>query len=266
MFNDNLKNWSMALAVGLLNIVALSREGRAAEIAWTQNFEAARDIAVREERFVMLFFTGSDWCPWCKRLDSEILQEDLFMSFARDYLVSVKVDFPKAPVISEQQYRANQILAQQYKVTGYPTLVFLDSDGREIHRRGYQAGGVQAYFTSLIEVLRGVADITLKRRHERVRSQLARAEVERNPPPVFGGAMLTAPQRYTNLVLKSLSGTKNRRFALLNNQTLGVGESASVQLEDKSVRVRCLEIRERSVMVQVEGESLLREVRLVDGK
>jgi len=80
--------------------------------------------------------------------------------------------------------------------------------------------------------------------------------------PLYGGAPAALPQRYTDLVLKSISGTKSRRFALLNNQTIGVGESARVQLGDSEVKVRCLEVRERSVVVAVEGQEGSREVFL----
>jgi sulfur carrier protein ThiS len=80
--------------------------------------------------------------------------------------------------------------------------------------------------------------------------------------PLYGGAAAAPPQRYTDLVLKNISGTKSRRFALLNNQTFAPGESARVQLGDTEVKVRCLEIRERSVVVAVEGQEGSREVFL----
>lgn len=239
------------------------------EISWMPNLAAAQELAVREERFVMLYFTGSDWCSWCRKLDSEVLKYDLFHSFAGDYLAAVKVDFPKGPTISEQQYRANMVLAERYQVKGYPTLVFLDTDGREVHRRGYLEGGVHSYLVTLAAELRKTADLTLRRRHDRVKREYERAEAGRNPGaplPLFGGAAPALPARFTNLVLKSISGPANRRLALLNNQTLGVGESVKVQLDDRNVKVRCQEIRARSVLVQVEGEAETREVRLAGGE
>ena len=82
--------------------------------------------------------------------------------------------------------------------------------------------------------------------------------------PLYGGAPPAPPQRYTELVLKSISGTKKRRFALINNQTLAVGESARVRLEDSEVKVRCLEIRDRSIVVAVDGQEGSREIFLRD--
>jgi hypothetical protein len=65
-------------------------------------------------------------------------------------------------------------------------------------------------------------------------------------------------------VLQSISGKKNQRFALLNNQTLAAGETARVELEDEEIRVRCLEHRERSIVVAVEGQEGSREIALRD--
>jgi protein disulfide-isomerase len=238
------------------------------EISWMPNLAAAQELAAREERFVMLYFTGSDWCGWCRKLDSEVLKYDLFHSFAGDYLAAVKVDFPKSPIIPEWQYRANMMLAEKYKVQGYPTLVFLDTDGREVHRRGYLEGGVYSYLVTLTAELRKTADVTLRRRHDKVKRDYDRAQGTGGgaPLPLFGGAAAAAPARFTNLVLKSITGPANRRLALLNNQTLSVGESVKVPLGERTVKVRCAEIRERSVLVQVEGEPEAREVRLAGGE
>ncbi len=236
-----------------------------AEGAWMPSVQHARDIALRDERFVMLYFTGSDWCGWCKRLDKEVLDTEIFLGLMRDYLAPVKIDFPKKRVVSEAEYRANLLLAESYKVQGYPTLVFLDSDGREVLRRGYQEGGGHTYVQNLVNDLRKVADTTLKRRHGRVMANIEKQHHLQNPgppPPLFGGAIAATPVRYTNLVLKSISGNPKQRFILLNNQTLATGEAAPVKLHDGSVKVRCLEIRDRSALISVAGESEPREISL----
>jgi hypothetical protein len=63
-------------------------------------------------------------------------------------------------------------------------------------------------------------------------------------------------------VLKNLSGPKNRRLALINNQTFAPGESGLVRLGDGPVKVRCLEIRETSVVIQGDGQQQSRELKL----
>lgn len=253
----------------ILFVVLVARMAGASDGPWLTSVQQARDVALRDERFVMMYFTGSDWCGWCKRLDKEVLNTEIFQGLMRDYLAPVKIDFPKKRVVSEAEYRANLLLAESYKVQGYPTLVFLDSDGREVLRRGYQEGGGHAYVQNLVKDLRSVAETTLKRRHGRVMNSLEKQHALSNPGPplpLFGGAAALPPTRYTNLVLKSISGTQKQRFILLNNQTLAAGEAASVKLQDGSVKVRCLEIRDRSALVSVAGEAEPREIPLASNQ
>jgi len=70
------------------------------------------------------------------------------------------------------------------------------------------------------------------------------------PPP--SAVKRIAP---TNLVLKNISGTARRRFAMINGTTLGANESARVPLGSTNVSVRCLEIKDNSVIIHVSGES-----------
>ena len=63
--------------------------------------------------------------------------------------------------------------------------------------------------------------------------------------------------RGQNVALKLTGVTMGGRnpLAVLNRRTLGIGESSSIPLEGGgSVRLKCLEIREDSVLVQVQGE------------
>ena len=71
---------------------------------------------------------------------------------------------------------------------------------------------------------------------------------------------LPDPQYVQDIVLKSISGTPDRRFALINNQTLGKGETGRIKAGQKTVTVKCLEIKEKSVVVQIEGIEQPREI------
>ena len=70
------------------------------------------------------------------------------------------------------------------------------------------------------------------------------------------------PVRYDGLDLKIVSGTPQRRLATVNDQTFLVGETLKVTVRGSSFRVRCLEIRERSALVAVQGEANPRELKL----
>ena len=63
---------------------------------WTEDYSSALAKAKKEHKLLLLNFTGSDWCTWCKRIDAEVLDTQKFKDFADQKLVLVTVDFPKA--------------------------------------------------------------------------------------------------------------------------------------------------------------------------
>jgi hypothetical protein len=68
------------------------------------------------------------------------------------------------------------------------------------------------------------------------------------------------------LVLRNVSGAGPRRLAFVNNQTLAKGEEARVRVGQTNVQVRCLEIRDRSVLLRVNGRTEPLELFLPDAK
>jgi hypothetical protein len=70
------------------------------------------------------------------------------------------------------------------------------------------------------------------------------------------------PQYLKEIVLKAISGKKDHRLVLINNHTFGQGEEARIKAGEKTVNVKCVEIRERSVVISVEGIAKPLEIRL----
>ncbi len=101
---------------------------------WKTDYAEALKTAASEEKMVLLDFTGSDWCPPCKMLHSEILTKDDFKEFADENLVLVELDYPNAKPQSDELKKQNAELAETYSIEGYPTLIVLDSEGKEVKR------------------------------------------------------------------------------------------------------------------------------------
>jgi protein disulfide-isomerase len=116
---------------------------------WTTDYQLAVDAARGTRRSVLLFFTGSDWCGWCKRLEAEVLDTEEFKTYASGNLVLVKLDFPRRIAQSEFTKRRNRELAQKYGIEGYPTIVVLNDSGVEVGRLGYQPGGPGPFIKKL---------------------------------------------------------------------------------------------------------------------
>jgi thioredoxin-related protein len=98
---------------------------------------------------VLLDFTGSDWCGWCKKLKAEVFSTDDFANYAKTNLVLVEVDFPRNKQLSAAQTTANMALQAKYGVQGYPTIIVLNSQGTKVAQLGYQPGGPKPFLAQL---------------------------------------------------------------------------------------------------------------------
>ena len=111
--------------------------------AFTETTDYATGLASAKTsgRKVLLHFTGSDWCGYCQLLDKEVLSTSAFNQFAAANYVIVTLDFPHDIPLPANVKEQNDRLAQKYNVTGYPTLVVLTTDERELGRiGGYNPG------------------------------------------------------------------------------------------------------------------------------
>ncbi len=126
----------------------------AAGEAWTSDFEAAKKQATDGKKSLLLEFTGSDWCPPCKRLNKEVFSQEAFEAGVKDKLVLVKLDFPKdKSKLSEATIAQNGALQKKYSISGYPTILLADEHGKPFAKTGYRPGGPEEYVKHLDELL-----------------------------------------------------------------------------------------------------------------
>ena len=117
---------------------------------WGTDLAAALNQARSQNKLVLMDFTGSDWCPWCMKLDRDILSTPQFMSYAANKLVLVKLDFLRHTPQSDDLKRADQELQERFDVHGFPTCILLDASGQELGRQvGYRPGGPDAFIAEL---------------------------------------------------------------------------------------------------------------------
>jgi thioredoxin-related protein len=127
-----------------------------AESGWLNDYKKAQQEAKASNKFLMLDFTGSDWCGWCKKFDKEILSQSQFKDYARENLVLVELDFPRAKPQSPELRRQNKELANQYQVQGFPTIVVLNGDGQKLWQYdGYFPDGPAAFIAQLEKLRKG---------------------------------------------------------------------------------------------------------------
>jgi protein disulfide-isomerase len=123
-------------------------------LVWSSDYPAALKQSAKEGRPVLLDFTGSDWCIWCHRLDAEIFDQPAFREYAKQSLILVEVDFPRRKQLSKELITQNFSLQAEFRVEGYPTIVVVDSTGKELGRLGYMEGGAKTFVRSLQRLLK----------------------------------------------------------------------------------------------------------------
>ena len=78
--------------------------------------------------------------------NKDVFEQSAFEDYAKDKLVLVKLDFPRRKDQEAEIKERNQKLAAQYSVEGFPTIILLNSEGKELARQsGYGGGGVSGF-------------------------------------------------------------------------------------------------------------------------
>ena len=130
-----------------------NKKSSKAELKWNEKLESAITIAKKENKPILVDFTGSDWCVWCKRLSNEVFTQKEFIDYANKNLVLVKFDFPQNVKQSQETQYYNRQMAQKFGIQGFPTIILLDSNGKVINYTGYQEGGAEAYVNHIKSLL-----------------------------------------------------------------------------------------------------------------
>ena len=136
----------------LLSIIALTglvTSAFATKEGWLDDLEKAKAQAKAENKKILLDFTGSDWCGWCKKLDAEVFSQQEFKDYAAKKLVLVEVDFPKGFKLPDATKKQNDALAKKFQVNGYPTVVVTSASGNKKGQLGYVEGGPKAFIKAL---------------------------------------------------------------------------------------------------------------------
>ena len=118
-------------ATAILPLLAASPATQGAKVGqWTMDFDAAKTLAKEKNLPILINFTGSDWCGWCKLMDRSVCSKPEWEAYAKENLVLVYIDFPQDKALVPVHFVArNQKLSDSFDVRGYPTYIVLASDG-----------------------------------------------------------------------------------------------------------------------------------------
>ena len=133
---------------------------QAQELTWQTDMNKAMEISKKSKKPLLLFFTGSDWCGWCMRLQKEVLNTPEFAKWANDNVVLVELDFPRRTPQQPEIQKQNNELQQIFQIQGYPSVCIVTPtqvDGKInlalLGKTGYVAGGPVTWLEGANQIL-----------------------------------------------------------------------------------------------------------------
>ena len=115
---------------------------------WMDNLDKAIEKAKKENKPILVEFTGSDWCPPCMMMRKNVFSKKEFVDAASKKWILVELDLPKKshPEVAKR----NRPLAEKFKIEGVPTVILLDENGKEFNRFfASQYPSVEAFLKNL---------------------------------------------------------------------------------------------------------------------
>lgn len=124
---------------------------------WLTDFSAAQQAAQKDHKFILISFSGSDWCGPCIKMKQEVYRSADFETLAEKKLVLVRADFPRSKKnqLPKEQIKLNEALAEKYNPAGkFPFTVLTDENGTIVKTwDGYAFGSQETFMKELTDVV-----------------------------------------------------------------------------------------------------------------
>lgn len=134
-------------------------------LVWYTDLMKASEFSISSNRPVFAFFTGSDWCGWCKKLQKDVFSKPEFIVWANKNVILLELDFPRNTKLSPELAKQNSDLQQAFQVRGYPTIwLFFMNKNLETNQLQIEALGSLGYpqgFETGKEEVKFLADANL---------------------------------------------------------------------------------------------------------
>ncbi|MCM8526181.1 MAG: thioredoxin family protein, partial [Lentisphaeraceae bacterium] len=107
---------------------------------------------------IFVYFTGSDWCSYCRVLHKKVFDKDNFLVNLQKEYVLLKIDFPQSKPLPEAEQERNEQLSEDYSIEGFPTVLLMDKDGRTFAKTGFRDEGPAEYTKHLKSIAKNKAE------------------------------------------------------------------------------------------------------------
>jgi protein disulfide-isomerase len=98
------------------------------QLEWHTSLQEVHELSKASHKPIFAFFTGSDWCGWCKRLEADVFSKPEFVAWAKKNVILLELDFPRKKQLSPELQQQNNGMQQALRIQGYPTIWLLYTD------------------------------------------------------------------------------------------------------------------------------------------
>ena len=118
----------IAFVVSSFNAKPALPEDETKGLTWHTDLDEVHQLSEKSGKPIFGFFTGSDWCGWCHKLQREVFAKEAFITWANENVILLELDFPRKTQLPAELAKQNRELQQAFQVSGYPTIWIFNAD------------------------------------------------------------------------------------------------------------------------------------------
>ena len=127
----------------ILTLLLLATVTVHAKVTWLTDLDTAKAQGLKENKPVLVDFTGSDWCPPCIQLHKVVFGSAEFAAVASQYVL-VELDFPNKKPQTPELKAKNREWQKMYGISSFPTVLLIDAKSGEVFGKIAGFGGQTA--------------------------------------------------------------------------------------------------------------------------
>ncbi len=147
-----MKKSLLAIVGGIIGATTISKSRKSINND-LKNWQDLINKAKEQDKYIFIYFSGSDWCPWCKKFDQEFFNNKEFKERIRNNFIIYNADFPRYKKLNSNKTKLNNELKNKFKIRGFPLVILCDKNGDEIARTGYKRNNTLDQYIDHIENL-----------------------------------------------------------------------------------------------------------------
>jgi len=128
-----------------LQLAVAQSKAKVDTLVWHTDLAKVQQLSNKTNKPIFAFFTGSDWCGWCHKLQRDVFAKPEFIKWANEKVVLLELDFPRRKTLPNELARQNMELQRTFGIQGYPTIWLFYLKDKEKDQKDITALGSLGY-------------------------------------------------------------------------------------------------------------------------